>query len=125
MTERPEIRLKAGDDRAVRIGIQGANGNARDLTGEFIEFRAAPCLNSTNSTIYKVDGDGVQVVDATGGVVDIIFTPEDTEHLGGQLLLWEIRVHDVAGKLLTLDWVPSGDPKTFGFLRIEAMLLVT
>lgn len=124
MTERPELHLKAGDDRTIRIGIQAPNGGARDLTGEFIEFRAALSLQSTEILIYKVDGDGIQVVDAPGGLIDVVFIPEDTEHLGGQLLLWEIRVHDVAGKLLTLDWVQSGEPLTYGFLRIEAMLLV-
>lgn len=118
---RPHIRLKAGDDRSIRIGIQNPDGSARDLTGETIEFRAAASLSASASTIYKSDGNGVVMVDAEAGLIDIVFTSLDTAVLRG-ILLFDVQVTGASGEIYTTDF-GSDTPYTYGVIQIEAPLI--
>jgi hypothetical protein len=118
---RPLILMKAGDDRAIRIGIRNSDGSARDLTGETIDFRAAPSLSASAATIFKTDGNGVTMVDAQVGLVDIVFTSVDTVALRGALL-FELQVTGVSGEIYTTDFGDT-EPYTYGILRIEAPLV--
>lgn len=122
---RPVIKLKAGDDRTVPIAILKEDGSARDLTGETIEFRAAASLRTEPAAvaIYKTDGDGLVVRDAESGRIDLVFYPEDTLD-APSLLLWDLRVHAVDGKMLTLDFGTAAAPATYGLLRVEPALLL-
>jgi hypothetical protein len=120
---RPVIRLKAGDDRTVRVAVQNADLSPRDLTGEVVEFRAAPSLGASAATISKTDGNGIVVVDAADGLIDVVFYPDDTATTPS-LLLWEIRVTDVAGLITTLDFGAADSPETYGVLRIERAMLL-
>ena len=71
LTGRPTIYVKAGDDFSLRIGAQNDDGTPRDLTGETIEFRAAPDFNWLGPIVYKTDGDGITIEDAEAGVFEI------------------------------------------------------
>ena len=118
----PHIYLKAGDHRVVRIGIRNDDGSARDLTGEMIEFRAAPSLSAGQATVAKIDGDGIEIVNAQNGLIDVVFTEEETRTLAGPLM-FELRVTAVSGDGYTVDFSASGPPVWFGFLRIESSLV--
>lgn len=127
MASRPRINLKAGNHRVVRIAIQTTTGSARNLTGETIEFRAAVNLSASATTIYKTDGDGIEIVndDPTLGYIDIVFQPSDTLSIP-ELLLFEIKVTDQAGDPHTLDFDDTGlAPLRYGLLQTEPPLLAT
>ena len=122
---RPVIMLKAGDDRTVRIGVQDANGSARDLTtDEEVKFRAAPSLAVSAATISKVDGDGIEIVDAAAGLIDVVFTRAETLALAQGFLLWEVKITDAAGEVITLDFGTAAEPETYGILRVERAMLL-
>ena len=125
MSARPIVNLTAGADRTIRIGIRNADGAARDLTDETIEFRAAPRLDADTAAIYKQDGDGVEVVDAALGLIDIVFTRAETAVLGGVALNFDIRLTDRDGLVTKLDFGEASDPKTWGLVVIERSLLAT
>lgn len=122
---RPVIHLKAGDDKSVRVAVQNPDGSDRDLTGETLTFRAATSLAASAATITKTDGDGISIVDLEGGLVDLVFVPDDTLN-APSFLLWELQVTDSAGLVVTLDWSEdASDPWTYGVLKVERALLAT
>ena len=115
---RPILRLKELDDRTIRIGVRLADELARNLTDELIEFQAAPKLGSGSATITKSEGAGIEIVDAALGLIDLVFEPQDTAGVPSTLL-WEIRVTDIFGKVITLDWAHEDPPEHYGVLLIE------
>jgi hypothetical protein len=122
---RPVIRLKAGDDKSVRIGVVNSDGSARDLTGETIEFRAAESLARDDALISKVDGDGIAIVSAVEGLIDVVFTSAETLAGLPPHMLWEVKVTATDGDVTTLDFSSdASDPHTYGILRVERALLL-
>ena len=73
------------------IGARNADGTERDLTGETIEFRAAPDFQWLTPTVYKTDGDGIEIIDAEGGVFEVMFSRDD--FIAGATLVWDVRDH--------------------------------
>jgi hypothetical protein len=125
VSTRPVIRLKAGNDRTVRIAVQDASGAARNLsTDEEVRFRAAPILDAAAATIDKTDGDGVVIVDAALGLIDVVFTRAETLALTASLLLWEVKITEADGDVITLDFGAAGSPQTYGVLLLERPLLL-
>ena len=124
MRGRPVIYLKAGDDMPLRIGAQNDDGSDRDLTGETIEFRAAPDFQWLTPTVYKTDGDGIEITDPEAGVFEVLFSRDD--FIAGATLVWEVKITATDGSVSTLDFASeaSGKPIKYGLLVIEAPLLL-
>ena len=124
MTGRPVIYLKAGDDMPLAIGARNADGTERDLTGETIEFRAAPDFQWLTPTVYKTDGDGIEIIDAEGGVFEVMFSRDD--FIAGATLVWDVRITGTDGSVSTMDFASdtTSKPVKYGLLVIEAPLLL-
>ena len=121
---RPVIYLKAGDDTPIAIGAQNDDGSPRDLTGETIEFRAAPDFQWSEPMVYKTDGDGIEIIDAEEGRFDIIFSRDD--FIAGATLVWDVQITATDGSVSTLDFATeaANKPIKYGLLVIEAPLLL-
>ena len=124
LTGRPVIYVKAGDDFPLRIGAQNDDGTPRDLTGETIEFRAAPDFNWLGPVVYKTDGDGITIEDAEAGVFAIMFSRDD--FIAPATLVWEVKITATDGSVSTLDFATEqgNKPVKYGLLVIEAPMVL-
>jgi hypothetical protein len=122
---RPTIRLKAGEDVSIRIALRAADGSVLNPTGSIIEFRAAVTLAASAVILSKVDGDGIEIVNAGMGLVDIVFLPDDTLSLGGVALYFDLKVIEANGREHVMDFgTNDAEPQKFGLLLIEQPLLL-
>jgi len=123
---RPQINLKAGDVRTVRLAVRDQDGSARDISTDTLQFRAAVALAYSTAVLTKTVGDGLIVVDAELGLVDIVFSADDaTSASFPPVTYWEVGITDDSGSHWTLDFKAAGEttPLTYGILVLERALV--
>ncbi len=93
----------AGDRAAVKITVRTDNG-PKDLSESDVRF-ALSRFPGDKPLIEKSLGDGVDIVDASGGVVRVTVLSEDTADLGGEsgeTYHYELRVRDEGATVSTV-----------------------
>ena len=81
MSFQNDFTLKSGDSKVIRVVLKDSDKVAVDLTGSSITWHAAKYVTS-ESLIEKDVDDGITVVDAEGGIFEILVEPADTATLG-------------------------------------------
>jgi len=111
-------RYVAGDTAILELTIEKDNGDPKNLNGSDIVFAVAE-YPSGNVLIRKTDGDGIDIVDAENGRVDIRIKSSDTESLGnpnGYQYYYEITVRDNKDEVVTVTtgvWEMYADTASF------------
>ncbi|MDB9247463.1 hypothetical protein PN419_00380 [Halorubrum ezzemoulense] len=104
----------AGDTALVELTITNSNGNPKQLGGAEIVFALAE-YRGADPLVTKTTDDGITIVDAENGRVDIRVSGNDTATLGsadGTNYYYEIEVTDDSGDVSTVttgEWTIYAD----------------
>lgn len=93
----------AGDRAAVEITVRTDDG-PKDLSNSDVRF-ALSRFPGDDPLIEKYLGNGVDIVDASGGVIRVTLRSEDTADLGGETgetYHYEVRVRDKGATVSTV-----------------------
>lgn len=98
------FEMFSGDTMRVNFAITDAStGDALDLFGATVRWqmsRAKTVGFSGTPILSKTEGDGLEIVDAFGGLVLVSLAPEDTEGRSG-LFYMELEITDADGDIST------------------------
>lgn len=98
------FEMFAGDTMRMNFAITDAStGNELDLFGSTVRWqmsRAKTVGFSSTPILSKTEGDGLEIVDAFGGLILVRLAPEDTEGRSG-VFYHEVELIDADGDVST------------------------
>lgn len=98
------FEMFAGDTMRLNFSITDALTEAAlDLTGATVRWQASRSKGTTFSrtpVLSKAEGQGLEIIDAFGGLILVTLSPEDTEELSG-IFYHELETVDVDGDVAT------------------------
>lgn len=98
------FEMFSGDTMRVNFTINDAStSNPLDLFGSTVRWqmsKAKPVGFSSTPILSKTEGDGLEIVDAFGGLVLVRLAPEDTEGRSGSFYQ-ELEITDADGDVST------------------------
>lgn len=100
-TTNADLSFTRGDTAVYAFAVT-MDGSALDLTGATVVFSAKRALADSAALITKTIGNGLTLIDAEGGRVDLTFNPADTRDLEAPLTLdWDLEVTEASGYVST------------------------
>ena len=98
-----DFEIVSGNDRSVNITVTDDDGNAVDLTGATITWKAATSPEASSALITKTNDstNGISVSTPSNGVLTINLDPADTQSLDG-VYYHETLVTDSSGNKSTV-----------------------
>lgn len=115
------ISVYQGDDKTFRLAITDENDDVIDLTSSSLVFTVTDWRGNFQFSKSSENSGEIDIIDAPGGIADIILLPADTSGLLTQKFIHYIKYTNPAGKIYTilqgqLDVLDLG---TLAFVRNE------
>lgn len=80
-----EITVTRGDDATVRFTITDQNGNAKDVSAaQAMDFHVKQYLEDASTVFVRSIGTGVDMTQASVGIVDVSIALTNTQNLSGK-----------------------------------------
>ena len=98
-----DIEFGAGEDKTLKDTIFQADGvTVQNITGWTFECRVEEHERSTTAKITKTSADGIVIVDAVNGIINVNFVKADTINLRARVYVYKIwRVDNGDNIILT------------------------
>lgn len=100
------LRITRGDNALFSMNIVNYVGDALDITGAEIWFTAkyGPNDADEDAVFQKTIGNGIDIVDAPLGEINIVLDPEDTDSLlDTNKLRFDVQIKDASDKVYTIE----------------------
>ena len=121
-TSVPTITVKSGDDRTLTLQIYAQDGTTpENLTGALeLKFQVGSSLAGPAVISKSLTGGEIEIISATGGLVNVTFVPSDTAALAG-LYVWEFEITTALSKTFTVYF--SGEGRYHSTMFVETDLI--